>query len=45
VNVDRIKELHLLFHGEYGVVLRDGSTLTLSRSYRDRLRGLIGKEL
>lgn len=43
VNVDRIKELQPLFHGEYAVILRSGATLTLSRSYRDVLEKLIGK--
>jgi two-component system LytT family response regulator len=37
VNVDRIKELQPLFHGEYAVVLRDGTRLTLTRTYRDGL--------
>jgi two-component system LytT family response regulator len=44
VNIDRIKELQPLFHGEYDVVLRTGMTLTLSRGYRDRIQGLIGKD-
>lgn len=44
VNVDRIKELQPLFHGEYEVVLRSGARLTLSRSYRDRLQCLLGKD-
>lgn len=43
VNVDRIKELQPLFHGEYAVILRNGTTLTLSRSYRDVLDQLVGK--
>jgi two-component system LytT family response regulator len=38
VNVDRIKELHPLFRGDYTVVLRDGRELTLSKSYRERLK-------
>ncbi len=45
VKIDQIKELHPLFHGEYEVVLRDGTRLTLSRGYRDRLQGLLGKEV
>jgi two-component system, LytTR family, response regulator len=45
VNVERIKELHPLFHGEYTVTLRDGTRLTLSRSYRDRLQELLGRSL
>ena len=44
INVERVKELHPLFHGEYTVVLRNGTRLTLSRSYRDRLQHLLGKE-
>ena len=43
VQVDRIKELHPLFHGEYTVVLRNGARLTLSRSYREKLHQLLGK--
>jgi two-component system LytT family response regulator len=41
VNLDRIKELRPWFHGEYVVVLRDGSELTLSRSYRDKVLGVL----
>ena len=37
VNIDRVKELQPLFHGEYAVILRDGTKLTLSRSHRDKL--------
>lgn len=36
VNLDRIKELHPLFSGDYAVILRNGTELTLSRNYRDR---------
>lgn len=43
VQVERIKELHPLFHGEYTVVLRNGARLTLSRSYRDKLHQWMGK--
>lgn len=43
VNLDRIKELQPLFHGEYTVILRNGAKLTLSRSYRDRLDQLLGR--
>jgi two-component system LytT family response regulator len=38
VNVDRVKELHPMFRGDYAVVLRDGRELTLAKSYRDRLK-------
>lgn len=40
VNSERIKELQPLFHGEYAVILRDGTKLTLSRSHRDKLQQL-----
>lgn len=45
VNVDRIRDLHPLFHGEYTVVLTDGTRLTLSRRYRDRLQDRWGRVL
>jgi two-component system LytT family response regulator len=34
VNLDRIKQLQAMFGGQYTVVLRDGTELTLSRNYR-----------
>jgi two-component system LytT family response regulator len=37
VNVEQIKELHPMFHGEYSVILRNGARLTLTRGYRDKL--------
>lgn len=37
VNIDRIRELQAMFHGEYAVILRDGTRLTLTRNYRDKL--------
>jgi two-component system LytT family response regulator len=36
VNISRVKELQPLFHGDYTVVLTDGTRLTMSRSYRER---------
>jgi two-component system LytT family response regulator len=42
VNLERVKELNLMFHGDYLVVLQDGTELTLSRSYRLKLRELLG---
>jgi two-component system LytT family response regulator len=38
VNLNRVKELHPLFRGDFTVVLRDGRELTLAKSYRGRLR-------
>jgi two-component system LytT family response regulator len=40
VNMDRIKELQPLFHGDYAVILKDGTKLTLTRGYRDKLQEL-----
>jgi two-component system LytT family response regulator len=42
VNLDRVKELQPLFHGEYSVLLENGTRLTLSRRYRDRLQARFG---
>lgn len=38
VNMDRVKELHPWFNGDYAVILRDGTKLMLSRGYRDKLQ-------
>jgi two-component system LytT family response regulator len=43
VNIDRIKELTPLFNGDYTVRLEDGTELTLSRTYRERLQSLFEK--
>ena len=37
VNVDRIREMQPLSYGEYAVILHDGTRLTLSRSFRERV--------
>jgi two-component system LytT family response regulator len=36
VNIGRVKELQPLFHGDYTVVMTDGTRLTMSRSYREK---------
>jgi two-component system LytT family response regulator len=41
VNVDYIRELEPYFHGEYVVILRDGTRLMASRVFSDRLDRLI----
>jgi two-component system LytT family response regulator len=41
VNVDRIKELHPHFNGDYVVVLRDGTELKLSRSRRQQVQAAL----
>ena len=43
VNVERIKELQPMFHGDYVVILLDGTKLSLSRSHRERVSELLGK--
>jgi len=40
VHIERVKELQPLFYGEYAVTLHNGTRLTLSRRYRDRLERL-----
>ena len=40
VNAQHIKELHRLFYGGYELVLHDGTRLTLSRRFRDKLKQL-----
>ena len=45
VNIARIKEMQPLFNGEHSVLLDDGSKLTLSRNYKDKLFELLGKPL
>lgn len=41
VNAERVRELRPCTHGEYLIVLHDGTQLKLSRSYRDRLTALL----
>ena len=43
VNTDRIKELQPWFNGEYVVMLQNGTRLTLSRGYREKLQERLGK--
>jgi two-component system LytT family response regulator len=44
VNLERIRELQTQSHGEFTVVLNDGTQLKLSRGYRDRLTTLFGRQ-
>jgi two-component system LytT family response regulator len=37
VNIDRIRELRPSFHGDYEVILRDGTRLTLTKNHRGKL--------
>lgn len=41
VRIDRIKELQPWFNGEYAIILQDGSRLTSSRGYREKLDTLL----
>jgi two-component system, LytTR family, response regulator len=42
VNLSSVREMQPLFHGEYAVIMRDGTRLRLSRSRRERLQSLLG---
>jgi two-component system LytT family response regulator len=41
VNLDEVKELEPTFHGDYIVILRDGTRIPLSRSLRGNLERFI----
>ncbi|MCU1287989.1 MAG: yehT 1 [Acidobacteria bacterium] len=45
VNIDSIKELHPMFSGDYSVILRDKTELTLSRNYRERFLELFENQV
>lgn len=40
VNLERIKEIHPMFSGEYLITLKNGMELTLSRKYREKFKEL-----
>ncbi|MGE3312903.1 MAG: LytR/AlgR family response regulator transcription factor [Limisphaerales bacterium] len=42
VNLDRVREMQPMFHGEYVVFLQDGTKLTMSRGYRETLQKYLG---
>jgi two-component system, LytTR family, response regulator len=42
VNVDAVRELRPLMHGEFVVVLDDGTELTSGRSYRRAIQAMFG---
>ena len=44
VNIDRIQAVESLFHGEYLVVLQDGTKLASGRAYRGSLNAIMGKK-
>jgi two-component system LytT family response regulator len=39
VNIDSIKEIQPLFHGDSCLILKTGDKIPLSRQYRDRFKG------
>jgi two-component system LytT family response regulator len=43
VNIERVQELQPWFNGEYRVLLRNGTMLTLSRAYQERLQDRLGR--
>jgi two-component system LytT family response regulator len=45
VRIDRIKELLPDFHGDFTLVLKNGSRLTLSRTYRTKVEAALGRAL
>ena len=45
VNMERIQELQPWLNGEYAVLLRTGTRLTLSRGYREKLQDRLGRGL
>lgn len=45
VNLDKIHELQPWFHGEYRVILKNGTQLMLSRSHREKLNEALGRSL
>lgn len=45
VRLGRVRELQPYFHGEYVVLLHDGTRLKLSRSYREQLQAALGQAL
>lgn len=45
VHLERIRELQPAFHGDYVIVLRDGTELALSRSCREKLEEVLGHTL
>jgi len=45
INLECVKELQPWFHGDYVVILKDGTQLTSSRNYREQLHKLLGKSV
>jgi len=44
VNLDHVREIRPLWGGDYSVLMRDGTELTMSRTYRTSLQTALGRE-
>jgi two-component system, LytTR family, response regulator len=44
VNLDHVREIRPQFGGDYSVLMRDGTELTMSRTYRASLQSALGRE-
>ena len=44
VNVERVREMHPMFHGDQVVILKDGTKVPVSRGHRARLVPLLGRD-
>jgi two-component system LytT family response regulator len=42
VNLDHVREIRPLWGGDYSVLMRDGTELTMSRTYRASLQAALG---
>lgn len=45
VNLDRVAEFQRLFHGDFAVLLADGTDLKLSRTYRSLVESRLGRSI
>jgi two-component system LytT family response regulator len=45
VNIERVRELQPWFNGEYVIFLKNGTRLTLSRGYREKLQTRVGRPI
>src|SRR4029079_3621094 len=45
VNIEQVRELQPWFNGEYVVFLKNGTRVTLSRGYRERLQDRVGRNI
>jgi two-component system LytT family response regulator len=41
VNLDKVREVHPMFNGDYVFLLRDGTEVSSGRNYRERLRAML----